>query len=55
MRASDVATFGYAENWPAKQWQAFQIGFQRKQCKQHYSLVIGLEKVMFREGNCQGK
>ena len=27
MRASDVATFGYAENLRAKQWPAFQIGF----------------------------
>ena len=27
MRASDVATFGYAENLRAKQWPAFQVGF----------------------------
>ena len=26
MRASDVATFGYAKNLRAKQWPAFQIG-----------------------------
>ena len=27
MRASVVATFGYAENLRAKQWPAFQVGF----------------------------
>ena len=27
MRASDVATFGYAENLRVKQWPAFQVGF----------------------------
>ena len=27
MRASDVATFGYAENLRAKQWLAFPVGF----------------------------
>ena len=26
---------------------------QRKHCKKHYFLVVGLEKVVFREGNCQ--
>ena len=26
---------------------------QRKYCKKHYFLVVGLEKVVFREGNCQ--
>ena len=28
---------------------------QRKHCKKHCFLVVGLEKVVFREGNCQGK
>ena len=27
---------------------------QRKHCKKHYFLVVGLEKVVFREGNWQG-
>ena len=27
---------------------------QRKHCKKHCFLVVGLEKVVFREGNCQG-
>ena len=27
---------------------------QRKRCKKHCYLVVGLEKVAFREGNCQG-
>ena len=27
---------------------------QRKHCKKHCYLVVGLEKVAFREGNCQG-
>ena len=27
---------------------------QRKHCKKHCFLVVGLEKVMIREGNCQG-
>ena len=27
MRASDVATFGYAENFRVKQWPAFQVDF----------------------------
>ena len=27
---------------------------QRKRCKKHCYLVVGLEKVVFREGNCQG-
>ena len=27
---------------------------QRKHCKKHYFLVVGLEKVVFREENCQG-
>ena len=27
---------------------------QRKNCKKHCFLVVGLEKVAFREGNCQG-
>ena len=27
---------------------------KRKHCKKHCSLVVSLEKVMFREGNCQG-
>ena len=27
---------------------------QRKHCKNHCFLVVGLEKVVFREGNCQG-
>ena len=27
---------------------------QRKHCKKHCILVVGLEKVVFREGNCQG-
>ena len=27
---------------------------QRKHCKKHCSLVVGLDKVVFREGNCQG-
>ena len=26
---------------------------QRKHCKKHCFLVVGLEKVVFREGNCQ--
>ena len=26
---------------------------QRKHCKKHYFLVVGLEKVVFREGNCR--
>ena len=28
--------------------------YQRKHCKKHCFLVDGLEKVVFREGNCQG-
>ena len=27
---------------------------QRKHCKKHCYLVVGLKKVVFREGNCQG-
>ena len=27
---------------------------QQKHCKKHCFLVVGLEKVMIREGNCQG-
>ena len=27
---------------------------QQKHCKKHCFLVVGLEKVVFREGNCQG-
>ena len=27
---------------------------QRKRCKKHYYLVVGLEKVVFKEGNYQG-
>ena len=27
---------------------------QRKHCKKHCLLVVGLEKVVFREGNFQG-
>ena len=27
---------------------------QRKHCKKHCFLVVGLEKVVFKEGNCQG-
>ena len=27
---------------------------QRKHCEKHCFLVVGLEKVVFREGNCQG-
>ena len=27
---------------------------QRKHCKKHCFLVVGLAKVVFREGNCQG-
>ena len=27
---------------------------QRKNCKKHCFLVVGLEKALFREGNCQG-
>ena len=27
---------------------------QQKHCKKHYFLVVSLEKVVFREGNCQG-
>ena len=27
---------------------------QPKHCKKHCFLVVGLEKVVFREGNCQG-
>ena len=27
---------------------------QREHCKKHFFLVVGLEKVVFREGNCQG-
>ena len=27
---------------------------QRKHCQKHCFLVVGLEKVVFREGNCQG-
>ena len=27
---------------------------QWKHCKKHCFLVVGLEKVVFREGNCQG-
>ena len=28
---------------------------QQKHCKKHSFLVVGLEKVVFREGNYQGK
>ena len=28
---------------------------QRKHCKKHCFLVVGFEKVVFREGNCQGR
>ena len=27
---------------------------QQKHCKKHCFLVVSLEKVVFREGNCQG-
>ena len=27
---------------------------QRKHCKKHCFLVVSLEKVVFKEGNCQG-
>ena len=27
---------------------------QRKHCKEHCFLVVGFEKVVFREGKCQG-
>ena len=27
---------------------------QQKHCKKHCFLVVGLEKVVFRGGNCQG-
>ena len=27
---------------------------QRKHCKRHCFLVVGLKKVVFREGNCKG-
>ena len=27
---------------------------QRKNCKKHCFLVVGLEKAVFREGNCEG-
>ena len=27
---------------------------QQKHFKKHYFLVVGLEKVVFREGNCRG-
>ena len=27
---------------------------QRKRCKKHCFLVVGLEKAVFREGNCRG-
>ena len=27
---------------------------QQKHCKKHCFLVVGLEKVVFREGNCEG-
>ena len=27
---------------------------QRKHCKKHCFLAVGLEKVVFREGNCRG-
>ena len=27
---------------------------QRKHCKKHCILVVGLEKFVFREGNCPG-
>ena len=48
-------------NLRAKQWPAFLVGFssattsekqlkQRKHCKKHCFLVVGLEKVVFREG-----
>ena len=27
---------------------------QRKHCKKHCFLIVSLEKVVFREGNCRG-
>ena len=27
---------------------------QRKHCQKHWFLVVGLEKVVYKEGNCQG-
>ena len=27
---------------------------KRENCRKHCFLVVGLEKVVFREGNCQG-
>ena len=38
-------SFATAAEKQLKQW---------KHCKRHCFLVVGLEKVMFREGNCQG-
>ena len=48
-------------NLRAKQWPAFLVGFlsppqlknssnDKKHCKKHCYLVVGLEKVVFREG-----
>ena len=57
MRALDVTTFGYAENLQAKGGRVEYVFFrhrnnntaaekqlqQRKHCKKHYFLVVGLE------------
>ena len=60
MQALDGAT--KLENLGAKQWPVLsRFSFataaekqlkQRKHCKKHCFLVVGLEKVVFREGNC---
>ena len=52
------------ENLRAKQWPTLsRFSFttaaekqlkHRNHCKKQYFLVVGLEKVVFKEGNCQG-
>ena len=44
MRASDVATFGYAENLRAKQWPACQVGFLSPPQQQYSSWKTALTK-----------
>ena len=49
------------ENLRAKQWPRFSFTTaaekqlkHRNHWKKQYFLVVGLEKVVFKEGNCQG-
>ena len=65
MRALDVATkfknLKFASETKASVLSRFSFATaaekqleQRKHCRKHWFLVVGLEKVVFRERNCQG-